>query len=318
MPNRILVPLDGSHLAECVLPHAVAIARAFGSQVTLLRVLAPPSHADQTRPVDPLDWHIAKAEAQTYLDGWTTRLGGADTRANSALVEGSVAERIIEFAHTHDVNLLVLSSHGQSGLSGWNVSSIVQKVILRAYMPMMIVRAYQPVTHNLTGLRYQRLLVPLDGSLRAECALPLAITLARSQEARLLLAHVAHRPEMIRRAPPVREDVELADRIAKRNQSEASKYLKQIQTPPSLEVQTRLLTNASAATALHELVAQENVDLVVLSAHGLSGGTKWPYGSVALNLVTYGTSPVLIVQDLSPDELEGTPAEVAAGKHKGH
>jgi len=318
MPNHILVPLDGSHLAECVLPHAAAIARAFESQVTLLRVLAPTSPAGRVRPVDPLDWHIAKTEAQTYLDKWTTRLWEAGTRADNALVEGSVAERIIEFAHTHDVNLLILSSHGQSGLSGWNVSSIVQKVILRAYMPMMIVRAYRPVTHDLTGLRYQRLLVPLDGSQRAECALPPAITLARSHEARLLLAHVAHRPEMLRRAPPVREDVELADRITKRNQVKASKYLEKIQTPPSLEIQTRLLINASAAAALHELIAEENVDLVVLSAHGHSGGTKWPYGSVALNLVTYGTSPLLIVQDLSPAELAGTPAEAAAGEHRGH
>ena len=318
MPNHILVPLDGSHLAECVLPHAAAIARAFESRLMLLRVLAPPSSAGQLRPVDPLDWHIAKAEAQTYLDKWTARLWEADTQADNALVEGSVAERIIEFAHTCDVNLLVLSSHGQSGLSGWNISSIVQKVILRAYMPMMIVRAYRPVSYDLAGFHYQRLLVPLDGSQRAECALPLAIALARSHEARLLLAHVAHRPEMIRHTPPAREDVELADRIAKRNQLNASKYLEQIQTPPSLEVQTRLLVSASTAAALHELIAQENVDLVVLSAHGHSGGTKWPYGSVALNLVTFGTSPLLIVQDLSPVELESTPAEAAAGERRGH
>ncbi len=69
---------------------------------------------------------------------------------------------------------------------------------------------------------------------------------------------------------------------------------------------------------MHELVAQENIDLVVLSAHGHSGGTKWPYGGVALNFIAYGTTPLLIVQDLSQDERESTQAEMAAREYKGH
>ncbi|MDY7076989.1 MAG: universal stress protein, partial [Chloroflexota bacterium] len=190
MLDHILVPLDGSSLAECVLPHSVALAQAFDAQVTLLRVLERTRTADRTLSIDPLAWHIRKAEAGSYLDGVAAHLQEAGVRTEKAIVEGRAAERIVEFARDQNVNLIVLSSHGRSGLSGWNISGVVQKIILRACMPTMIVRAYQSVAGDLSGLRYRRLLVPLDCSQRAECVLPLATTLARFHESQLLLAHV--------------------------------------------------------------------------------------------------------------------------------
>ena len=318
MFDHILVPLDGSPLAEGVLPHVVAIARAFDAQVTLLRVVERPRAGSQTRLVDPLDWHMSKAEAGTYLKELTIPLQEAGLQTESVLLEGKAAERVIEFAHSHDVSLIILNSHGRSGLSGWNVSSVVQKIILRTHLSTMIVRAYQPVTRDLTDLRYQRVLVPLDCSRRADCVLPLATALTRFHESQLLLAHVVHRPEMVRRTPPTQQDIELADRLTERNRLEAAKYLEQVRSWQSRNVQTQVLVSDNAAAALHELAERENVDLVVLSAHGYSGGTKWPYGSMTLSFIAYGTTPLLVVQDLSPDELESTQAEVAVGEHKGH
>ncbi len=317
MLNHILVPLDGSPLAECVLPHTVAVARAFESQVTLLRILGPPSAAGLAQ-VDPLDWQFSKTEAKAYMDEMSARLQEAGLRTENALVEGLAAERIIEFAHSHAADLIMLNSHGQSGLSCWNTSGVVQKVVLHACISAMIVRAYRPATRDLTSLHYQRLLVPLDCSQRAECALPLAATLARFHESRLLLAHVVRRPEMPRYAPPTQEDAELANRTTERNRLEAGSCLERLQSRLSWDAQTHLLVGDSVAMTLHELVEQENVDLVVLSAHGYSGGSKWPYGSVALSFLTYGATPLLVVQDLPPDEMEVTPAEMAAGEYKGH
>lgn len=318
MISHILVPLDGSPLAECVLPHAVAVARACESQVTLLQVLERARTHGQTRFVDPLGWYISEAEARAYLDGWVGRLQKAGLQARSVLLEGQAAERIIEFARDEAVGLILLSSHGRSGLSGWNVSSIVQKIILRAYLPAMIVRAYQPVPSELTGLRYQRLLLPLDGSQRAECALPLAVRLAHFHKAELLLVHVVSRPQMPRRMPIAQEDIELADRITERNRVEAARYLEQLRSWQEVDVRTRLLVGDHVAAILHDVVEQENVDLVVLSAHGYSGGTRWPYGSMVVNFIGYGTTPLLIVQDLSPDEIERTKVEMLARERKGH
>ncbi len=318
MLDHILVPLDGSSLAECVLPHTVALAQAFDARVTLLRVLGRTQVADRTQSIDPLDWHIRKAEAGSYLDQVVARLQKADLRAKKAIVEGRAAERIIEFARDQNVSLIILSSHGRSGLSGWNVSSVVQKIVLRACMPTMIVRAYQSVDRDLAGLRYRRMLLPLDCSQRAECVLPLATTLARFQKSQLLLAHVVCKPEMVRRALPTQEEIELLNQLTEHNRLEANRYLEQLQSQLSLDVHLRLPIDDNAAAALHRMVEQETIDLVVLSAHGHSGETKWPYGSVTLNFIAYGATPLLIVQDLSQDELESTQAEMAAREYKGH
>ena len=318
MFEHILVPLDGSPLAECVLPHTVALAQAFGSRVTLLQALERGPIADRARSVDPLGWHLRKAEAEAYLGGLAARLRELGLRTESRLLEGQAAEQIIEFARDHDVELIVLSSHGRSGLSEWNISSVVQKIILRAYMPAMIVRAYQPCAGDLGSLRYRRLLVPLDGSQRAECVLPLATALARFHGSQLLLAHLVCRPEIPRRVPLTQEETELVSELTERNRLVAASYLERIRSQLTVDVESRLLVSDNVEMTLHELVEQENIDLLVLSAHGYSGGTKWPYGSLVINFIAYGTTPLLIMQDLSPDEVERTQAEIATREYKGH
>jgi hypothetical protein len=79
-----------------------------------------------------------------------------------------------------------------------------------------------------------------------------------------------------------------------------------------------LLTGENVAAGLHELAISEQVDLVIMSAHGYSGGTQWPYGSVITNILVYGTTPLLLVQDLSAEEWAASPAEVALQEHSNH
>ncbi|HDQ72430.1 MAG TPA: universal stress protein [Chloroflexi bacterium] len=318
MFERILVPLDGSPLAECVLPHAVALSRAFDAEMTLLRVLERSQATERAQSTDLLGWHIHKAEAESYLDSLVTRLSGMLSGVNWEIMEGRAAERITEFARDRDIDLIILSSHGRSGLSGWNISGVVQKIILRACMPIMIVRAYQSIKYDWDGLRYRRLMVPLDCSKRAECVLPLATKLARFHESEFLLAHVVCLPDMPRPVPLSQEEIALAEKVVRHNQKAARQCFKQLQDRLPIPAQIRLEVGDSAVAMLHDLVEQEKVDLVLLSAHGYSGGNRWPYGSVALNFIAYGTTPLLIVQDLSEGELESTQAEMAARQHKGH
>ncbi|HJW83996.1 MAG TPA: universal stress protein [Anaerolineae bacterium] len=312
MINHILVPLDGSALAECVLPHTFAVAHAFGAQVTLLHVLEPTQMPGQPRAVDPVYWHIRKAEIDAYLDVTATRLHAAGLEAQYTVLEGQPAERVIEYARDNGVDLVILSSHGRSGLSGWNVSSVVQKIILRIYRPILLVRAYQLVTPAVTGLRYQRLLVPLDGSQRAECILPLASNLALAHEAQLLLTHVIHKPEMPRHAPLTQEEAELVTQLTERNRAAAVKYLEQLRARLPGDVETRLIAGVNVLVTLHELAEQEKVDLVVLNAHGYSGETRWPYGGTVTSFIAYGNTPLLIAQDVLPEAMGPTPAEAAA------
>lgn len=317
MIEHILIPLDGSRLAECVLPHGVALGRAFGARVTLLQVLERRA-VGTTRSVDPLGWQIRRAEAGAYLDGAVARLKEVGLQAERILLEGRAAEQIVKFARSNEIELIVLSSHGRSGLSEWNISSVVQKIILRAYVPTMIVRAYQRDKDDLGGLRYQRLLVPLDGSQRAECALPLTVSLARSHESRVLLVHLVRRPEMPRRVPLTEEETEMVDRLTERNRVAAARYLEQLRSRLSVDAETRLDISDDPVATLHDLVEHEQVDLVVLSAHGQSGRDKWAYGATALSFIVYGTTPLLIVQDLPWHKVEKTQAELVAKERGGH
>ena len=315
MFNRILLPMDRSSLAECVLPHAVAIARAFESRLTLAHVMEAGHRVNWYRPVDPLNWQIRKAEVEGYLDDLARRLQEAGLPAEKQILEGPAAERIVEFSRTNDVPLIMLSSHGQTGLSGWNVSGTVQKIVLRAHTSIMVIRAYQRTSTEIAGLRYNRLLVPMDGSQRAEFILPAVATLARTQEAQIVLAHVIRRPEMPRQMPPSREDSELADRLVERNHAEAVQYLDNIRSRLPGETETRVLVSEHVTATLHELVEQENIDLVLLSAHGQSGLPRWPFGSVVMSFITFGATPLLIMQDLPTDQIQPTQAEIAAKEH---
>jgi nucleotide-binding universal stress UspA family protein len=318
MLDHILVPLDGSRLAESVLPHAVALARAFGSRLTLLRAVARSDQIPGTPAVDPLTWQIMRAESLAYLDEVLVRLQEAGVETDRFLAEGGAAEQIVEFARAEGVDLIVLSSHGRSGLSEWNISSVVQKVVLRAFVPMLIVRAYRGVVDGLTDLHYRRLLLPLDGSRRAEYALPLAATLAQAHASALILAHVVQRPEVARATPLSKEELSLVEQLTALNREAGAAYLADLEPRVGSTAETRLLVSHNPAPALHQLVREEGIDLVVLSAHGFSGSTKWPYGSVALSFIVYGSTPLLLVQDISEAEAEPSEAQRAARETKGH
>jgi nucleotide-binding universal stress UspA family protein len=306
MFDKILVPLDRSPLAECVLPHAVALARSLDAQLLLLHVLSLPDKQDRLRAVDSLEWQLRRAEAESYLQSLCARMQEVGVICETHVTDGDAAEQIVAMAHDNKVGLVLIASHGQSGLSNWNVSSVVQKVIVRASTSLMIVRAYQPAVAELASLHYERVLVPLDSSARAECVLPLAAALTRVPDTQALLAHVVQRPPIPRRTPPSREDSELADRLVARNFDEAKQYLDVVrsQLPPAA-IETRLLIGDNVVSSLYDLADQEHIDLVLLSAHGYTGQMKWPYGSLVASFIAYGSSPLLIFQD-APVEQDAT------------
>ncbi|MGH2542832.1 MAG: universal stress protein [Ardenticatenaceae bacterium] len=318
MFKHLLVPLDGSSLAECVIPHAAGIARLFGSRLTLLHILEQSKSPGSPLAIDPLDWELRRAESASYLSELCRRLEAAGIAAEERVEEGSPSRGILEFARTQDVDLILLSSHGRSGLTAWNVSSVVQKVLQRATTSTMIVRAFQPMLDERHGIPYRTLLVPLDGSQRAENALPLAASLARHFDSRLLLAHIVPVPEMPRRAPLSQEEGELLERLIGRNREEATYYLEQLTARFSPAPRYRLLVDDDVPATLHNLVEEEEIDLVVLSAHGYSGKSTLPFGSVASNFILYGKTPVLIVQDLPAEEIEAAQAAGFARQFQGH
>lgn len=313
MFKRILLPLDGSGLAECVLPHVLTFAGAFDSEVELVHVMEQESEPPERERVDPLSWHLRKAEAETYLEEVRSHLTAAGVRVRATLLQGEPAERLVEFARGKGIDLIITSSHGHGGLSGWNVGSVVQKILYRIKTSVMIVHAYELPVGGDEPPVYRRILAPLDGSKRAESVLPFFDALAAGgEQPEVTLVSVVVRPEMPRRAPPTPEDAALADRVVERNREEAERYLEGVRARLNCETQTQLRVSEDLIAELHDLADNSAFDLVVLSAHGYSGDSGRPFGSVVTSFIAYSSKPLLIVQDFSPEEIKGTPAEEMA------
>jgi nucleotide-binding universal stress UspA family protein len=321
MIKHILVPLDGSSLAECVLPHATAIALANNAHITLLHVLERPLKPTSSLTIDPLEWQIKKREGAAYLDRISTLLTDSGVVIESTLGEGQPAEYIIDYALNNSIDLIALSSHGRSGLSGWNVSGVVQKIILRSRKSILLVRAYKISSAKLTGLRYRHLFVGLDCSARSEYILPIATTLAQFFNAQITIGTVVRKPELINRFPLSEEELETVAHISERNMQFVSHYFEQLTAqfaPQGIDLHTRLEVGDNVISALHDMVSESGADLVMLVAHGRSGDPRFAYGSVATSFIAYGTTALLILQDLASDEVKQTEAELAARETWGH
>lgn len=312
MIQRILLPLDGSELAECALPHAVRCAQATHSEILIVHVLPTSDIHIDIPTVDPLDWRLRKMEAQLYMEEIAELLGGEGVNVETALLQGEAAESVTQYAKKCDADLIIMSSHGRSGLSGWNSGSVVQKVILTTHTSVMIVPAYRADEVAFTDLSYRTIVAPLDGSRRAESVLPLLRALGQQNQTQIQFVTVVPRPEMLRRAPLSPDDDTLADKIVARNRVEAEKYLAQLQSRVRGNVSEHVLLGNDIVGTLHDFIRQQEADLVILSAHGHSANAARRYGSLATSFIAYGSTPLLIFQDLAPDEIMKSEAQVAA------
>jgi nucleotide-binding universal stress UspA family protein len=318
MFEHILVPLDGSSLAECVLPHVIALATIRDASVTLLRVLEEPNVPDRGPFSSPLDAHLDNVIARAYLTEVADRLSRAGVWVETATSNGPAAAEIVAYAQQNAVDLIVMSSHGQGGLSGWNTSSVVQKVAARANRSMMIVRAYAPASSEDEIVTYRRLLVPLDGSRRAECVLPMAVSLALAHDARLVLAHIVRKPEIPDRLWVDEGELSLLEQLAACRRRRAEHYLEEVRKHLVVDAEVELEAGADVPGALQSLAEAHTFDLLMLSAHGYSGSPRRTYGSVTTSLIGYSSMPLLIVQDFEGEELVPSRAEQVTRERQGH
>ena len=294
--EHLLVPLDGSKLAERALLFAHKAAEVFGARVTLLHVLPT---AAQDLPVNPLEWERGRTRAQRYLEGVAARLAELGLRPELVVEQGRPAHRIISYARENAVDLIVLHSHGEGGPSAWMLSETAQLVVTRAAASVLVVPiAASSGPDGAPAMR--RLLVPLDCSPRAECGLPAVLRLGLATEAEILLCSVVEKPELTGRLGASAEDVELVERLVAHNLEEAARYLERVRerlASAGVQCETRLLTARHAAEAIGDLAEREGVDMVVSCAHGSGGDCHEAHGSVAGALARRPTRPLLMVQD---------------------
>jgi nucleotide-binding universal stress UspA family protein len=144
--QHILIPLDGSDLAETALEDGIAIAQLCQAQITLLQVISPLDHFPQAASDYPvyLDqiWESKKMLALQYLQHIRKRVWANGMILNLATRMGSPAETIIEYARECNADLIVMATHGRSGLQRWVYGSVADKVLHGANIPILLVRAH--------------------------------------------------------------------------------------------------------------------------------------------------------------------------------
>jgi nucleotide-binding universal stress UspA family protein len=152
--RRILVPLDGSPLAEAVLPHVEALAKRFGSTVELVRAYTPPASLYVARASTALPGtgplldsgpfvEAGEQEAEVYLEAVEERLRRQGIRAEHRRLDGPAGEAIVQESRRADVDLIAMSTHGRGGLERMVMGSVADHVLHHAACPILLVRATQ-------------------------------------------------------------------------------------------------------------------------------------------------------------------------------
>ena len=144
MYRKILVPLDGSHLSEAVIPQARMLAQCGGGEIILLRVIVGASYdylgADAALARSATD--AMRVEAQQYLDRIAKSLKLNGVKVSTVLREGAVADSILDYAEANLVDLIAMSTHGRSGLGRWLIGSVADRVVHGATIPVLLVRPH--------------------------------------------------------------------------------------------------------------------------------------------------------------------------------
>ncbi|MDO9320992.1 MAG: universal stress protein [Pseudomonas sp.] len=297
--TRVVACVGSGEFTDKMLRHAGAVAKALGLPLLLLRVCEIRAAGNQC--LDPVDWEIRRREAYARVESLLAGLRQDDVEVEAEVLEGKAAEQICLWAQEHPSDLLVLGTHGEWQPANRSLGSTVREVIDRAVGSLLLV---PDAAADVPVCGYRRLLVPMDGSCRAESVLPVAIHLAQTQHAELLLVHVVP-PSLLTEVGPVEsEDVELCERLLQRNERVARQYLERLQSRASekeISVCIRLLSE-DVRSSLARAATEEAADLIVLSAQGCSGRVDVLYGGVTSFLMTHTVQPLLIIR---PQALPG-------------
>ncbi|MBW2715635.1 MAG: universal stress protein [Deltaproteobacteria bacterium] len=300
IPHHLLVCLDRSPESEHLIRHASALARAWRARLTLIHILESGSEEGLPHPADAVEWRLRRQEARRYLTEVGSKSIYQDLQVSTTLAEGRAFEEIQTWSQCHAVDLTILSTHGEKGRTGCGLSGTAYKLIDGSSGSFLVVPAGEPSQALAEEALYKRILVPLDGSLHAESVLPIAAQLAIAHHAEIVLAHVVAAPELMRSGPPTAEDRALEEAVIARNESVARDYLAEIQTylqDSRFRIRTYLSRRGNPRDELLRFIHDEAVDLVVLSAHGVTGATDRALGSVAAHLVAHVRVPLLLTRN---------------------
>ena len=297
MVQHILVGLDGSPLAETILPYVSILAKGVGADVTLLHVIHVPDEVqegERYQAVQPLIQQLT-TQAEDYLRGVAQQLIDAGLTAKGQVTTGDTAAAIVRYARQAGIDLIALATHGRSGLRRWFYGSVAEKVLHTTQTPLLLIRPTEDQAPPAPGLT--RIVVPVDGSPAAEAALPLAEALAVSCKVPVTLLRVVETVSLTF-ADPAGMGSTNYPQILEGLQQAADSYVHQLAsavrgTGCSVHTETPLGTPAEQIVGY---VHGHPGSLVVMTTHGRTGLAEVVLGSVARRVVQHGNTPTLVVR----------------------
>jgi len=289
--KRLLVPLDGSELAERAIPYAQAIAKMRGSEVVLFTVsIAPAEQLD--RPM------------KAYLEFKVKELQSLGIKASSAVTYGNVPEEIVGFAGKNGIDLIIISTHGYSGIKRWVLGSVARKILYGTGVQVLLVKSKAAKTSQ---VELKKILLPLDGSPFSETPIPFIEELTKGTNVEISLSLVCEPPLVPSYGDhPINPTWEQhRDAVWKEERQQAADYIQKMKNrleKGGLKVKAQVLPGelGRVAETILQAAEKEKVDLIAMATHGRSAVSRWVYGGVANRIVEQSIQPVLLIRPSVP------------------
>jgi nucleotide-binding universal stress UspA family protein len=338
MMRHILIPLDGSDLAERAIPVAARIARATeGSAISLVRIVRAPAEFE-TSATPAAAWAPAadekeKREATDYLHEVAQRPALAGLSVTERIYAGPPSATLVLAAKSLAVDLIVMTTRGRSGFTRWLLGSVAEGVAREAAAPTLVIRVEKPDQAEVASLGGAAL-VPVDGSSLAETAIEPAARLARAladeRRSSLHLLSIVQPLPMTATAPLgygveggramivdtelalVKESADYLKALARRVRQEYADALGVKITYTAIygaDVAGDILAAAEGtldATPAHQKLPGR-ADFIAMATHGRGGLRRWVMGSVTERVLHAATQPLLIVRPALPDARDNAP-----------
>jgi nucleotide-binding universal stress UspA family protein len=298
MFQRLMVPLDGSSLAEQALPVAARLAKATGGSLLLVQVVSLPiDYSGGLSPVPVMTQEIVDSELQRATNYLATivqqpQLAGIDVATD--VLYGFPAQQLAQTAEAHECDLIVLCSHGRTGLSRWALGSVALSLIHQSTVPILVLHQPGDVPPMALGHALSAL-VPLDGSALSEAALAPAEQLVSALSAPAL--GTLHLSQVVSESNPA--VLEEALQQARQYLATTVAHLQQTAQPLHLTFTTSVERESDVASALVKLAEKEGAGgggLIAISTHGRGGLQRWVMGSITERILTITKLPLLIVR----------------------
>jgi nucleotide-binding universal stress UspA family protein len=293
MFEKILVPLDGSEVAEEALQPAMALAAEVHGEVLLLHSLIP-VYTDAPVMAGEYEWiwpvyarEDSRNEVRTYLEGVRRRADCPDCLVRAVIREGDVAGVIVDTAEEEQVDLIVMTPAVREGAARHLLGNITERVLHAVTCPVLIYRQQQPI---------RRILIPLDGSELAEKAVVPALEIARRLGASVVFLRVTEAVKMATAAEvrPGFDRVQVADQVRQAGEAYLQSAVERFATP-GVRIQTAVVDGRPAERIL-DYAQLVGTDLIAMSTHGRTGLRRWIYGSVSATVMRATTCSVLVIR----------------------